>query len=143
MFFDHRAQRAEVVHWIILAILGILIALAITMRANAEPPGPLPPPAPPKATMIVSPWTGVFRASEYPGAPPLVTVGSKVEPNTIVGVIDTVATAPPSGFFRVPAGMRGTVVSILVADGQMVSLGDPLFEVMPSPAPTPPPPGVK
>ena len=34
--------------------------------------------------------------------------------------------------FVVPAGIRGTISQVLVADGQAVRLGQPLFEVVPT-----------
>ena len=83
-------RRWEETRWVVLAIVGgLLFVVLVAQSAGATPPTTEP-------VFIVSPWTGVFRAGEYPGGPPLVEVGSKVKPDTRVGLIEEfMATRPP------------------------------------------------
>jgi acetyl-CoA carboxylase biotin carboxyl carrier protein len=48
-----------------------------------------------------------------PGAPPFVEVGSRVEPDTVVGIVETMKLMN-----SVSAGARGTVAQILLANAQ-------------------------
>jgi acetyl-CoA carboxylase biotin carboxyl carrier protein len=119
----------EVVKPFVLLLAALLVGMLLAgMLAGAAPePVVLPPGDKPAAAVIVSPWAGTFCASEYPGGQPLVRVGTKVAPDTIVGIVD--ATMRP---FPIPAGIEGTIVRVLVTDGQMVHAGQPLFYVLPA-----------
>jgi acetyl-CoA carboxylase biotin carboxyl carrier protein len=78
-------------------------------------------------TFIESPMVGTFYAASAPDAPPFVTVGSVVRPDTIVCVIEAMKV-----FTDIPAGVAGTVTEILVKNGQSVEFGQPLFRVAPA-----------
>jgi biotin carboxyl carrier protein len=110
---------------ILAALLAGILMAGLLMGATPEPP--VPPPGEEPAMVIVSPWAGVFCAGEYPGGMPLAQVGMKVVPGTVVGMVDA-AMRP----FPVMAGMEGTITRVLVADGQMVHAGQPLFRVLPA-----------
>src|SRR5665213_1658577 len=74
-----------------------------------KPAAPAIAPAPkapsdPSATDLPSPLLGTFYRSPKPGAPPFVEVGSQVEVETIVGIIEVMKLMN-----TVRAGMRGTV----------------------------------
>ena len=79
---------------------------------------------------IVAPMVGQFYVAPEPGARPFVEVGSPVEPDTTVGLIEVMKV-----FNAVKAGVRGVIVERLVQDGQFVEYGQPLFRVRPQPAP--------
>lgn len=70
---------------------------------------------------------GAFYRAPRPDLPPYVDVGSTVEADTTVGLIEAMKI-----FTGVTAGLRGTVVEVLVEDGQFVEYGQPLFQVRPS-----------
>jgi acetyl-CoA carboxylase biotin carboxyl carrier protein len=95
----------------------------------ASPPAPAEPAAPaaPKTLIIESPMVGTFYTSSAPNAPPFVTTGSVVHPETIVGIIEAMKV-----FTEIPAGVSGTIVEILAKNGQPVEFGQPLFRVLPS-----------
>jgi len=95
----------------------------------APPPAPVEPPAPgaSKALVIESPMVGTFYTSSAPDAPPFVTTGSVVHPDTIVGIIEAMKV-----FTEIPAGVSGTIVEILAKNGQPVEFGQALFRVLPS-----------
>jgi acetyl-CoA carboxylase biotin carboxyl carrier protein len=73
---------------------------------------------------VVAPLLGVFQAGPESGAPAFVQLGSKVQTDTTVGIIrvmqDTTA---------VKAGLRGTIVDVLVRDGQFIEFGQALLRV--------------
>lgn len=78
----------------------------------------------PSATDLPSPLLGTFYRSPKPGAAPFVQVGSQVETDTIVGIIEVMKLMN-----TVRAGMHGTVVEILAADGALVEYGETLLRV--------------
>jgi acetyl-CoA carboxylase biotin carboxyl carrier protein len=109
-----------------------------------QPPVPLPPlpaPAPPAVvpaasvpekpaknlTPIKSPTIGTFYVALKPGAPPCVTVGTRVTPTTVVGVIEAMKV-----FHEIPAECTGVIAEILVENQQPVEYGQVLFQVDPT-----------
>lgn len=75
---------------------------------------------------ITAPIVGRFYARPEPAAEPFVKVGSVVEENTTVALIEVMKM-----FTSIPAGVRGVVTEIFVADGEFVEFGQPLFQVEP------------
>jgi len=75
---------------------------------------------------ISAPMLGIFYGAEAPGAPPFVGVGTRVEPDTIVCLIEVMKMMNP-----VPAGTAGTIVEVCVDNAQLVELGAALFHVQP------------
>ncbi len=76
---------------------------------------------------IDAPMLGTFYRAEGPGAAPFVEVGSRVEPDTIVCIIEVMKMMN-----SVPAGVGGTVVEVCQENAQLVEYGAPLFRVEPS-----------
>lgn len=74
--------------------------------------------------VVRAPLLGTFYRAPRPGAPPFVEVGSQVEPDTVVGIIETMKLMN-----SVPAGLTGTVTEILVADAQFAPQGTPLMRI--------------
>jgi acetyl-CoA carboxylase biotin carboxyl carrier protein len=91
------------------------------------PPRPEPAQATPTGIVIESPMVGTYYASSAPDAPPFVSVGSIVRPDTIVCIIEAMKV-----FTEIPAGISGTITEILVKNGQSVEFGQPLFRVNPA-----------
>ncbi|MBV8381972.1 MAG: biotin/lipoyl-binding protein, partial [Planctomycetaceae bacterium] len=77
--------------------------------------------------VIESPMVGTFYAASAPDAPPFVSVGSVVRPDTTVCVIEAMKV-----FTEIPAGLSGTITEVLVKNGQPVEFGQPLFHVNPA-----------
>jgi acetyl-CoA carboxylase biotin carboxyl carrier protein len=73
---------------------------------------------------IVSPTVGTFYAAPEPGADPFVQVGTQIQGNTIVCVLEAMKL-----FNEVEAGVKGQVVELLVCDGDFIEYGQPLFLV--------------
>jgi acetyl-CoA carboxylase biotin carboxyl carrier protein len=76
---------------------------------------------------IEAPMLGTFYRAEGPGEPPFVEVGSRVEPDTTVCIIEVMKMMN-----SVPAGMAGTVVEICSENGELVEYGAALFRVEPA-----------
>ena len=80
--------------------------------------------ADPNVQAVASPMLGTFYRAPKPGAPPFVTVGSAVEEDTIVGIIEVMKLMN-----TVRAQVRGTVAEVLVTDGSLVEYGEILLRV--------------
>ncbi len=75
---------------------------------------------------IKSPMVGTFYAAASPEAKPFVSVGTTVDEETDVCVIEAMKV-----FNNIKAETRGTIAKILVTNGQTVEFGQPLFVVKP------------
>jgi acetyl-CoA carboxylase biotin carboxyl carrier protein len=73
---------------------------------------------------IASPMLGTFYRAEAPGKPPFVEVGSRVEPDTIVCIIEVMKMMN-----SVPAGVSGTIAEVIPDNAELVEYGQPLFRV--------------
>jgi acetyl-CoA carboxylase biotin carboxyl carrier protein len=106
----------------------------------AEPPPNAPAPTAPGVPAVLEPGVitvdapsiGTLYRAPRPDLPPYVEVGATVEPDTTVALIEAMKV-----FTGVTAGLRGTVVEVLVEDGQFVEYKQPLFRVRPSAAESP------
>ena len=78
----------------------------------------------PNAKEVTSPLLGTFYRAPKPGAPPFVEVGSRVEEDTVVAIIEVMKLMN-----SVRAGVRGTVTEILPADGTLVEYGETLLRI--------------
>ena len=76
---------------------------------------------------IEAPMLGVFYRAPSPGAPPFVDVGTSVEADTIVCLIEVMKMMN-----SVAAGVAGTIVEIHVENADAVEYGQPLFRVEPA-----------
>ncbi|HTQ98979.1 MAG TPA: acetyl-CoA carboxylase biotin carboxyl carrier protein [Candidatus Acidoferrum sp.] len=75
---------------------------------------------------IRAPMVGTFYRAPQPGAAPFVEIGAKVEPNTLIAIIEVMKLMS-----SIPALVSGTVREILVQDAQMVEKGQLLMRVKP------------
>jgi acetyl-CoA carboxylase biotin carboxyl carrier protein len=72
--------------------------------------------------MVASPMVGTAYLGPAPGARPFVEVGSVVKAGETLLVIEAMKTMN-----QIPASRSGTVLQILVEDGQPVEYGEPLM----------------
>jgi acetyl-CoA carboxylase biotin carboxyl carrier protein len=100
-------------------------------REGAEPASPpttsepvRTPVADDGAKTIESPMLGTFYAAPEPGAKPFVEVGTSVQPDTIVCIIEVMKMMN-----SIPAGVAGTIVEVCPVNAQLVEYGEPLFKV--------------
>jgi acetyl-CoA carboxylase biotin carboxyl carrier protein len=73
---------------------------------------------------VPAPMLGTFYRAPKPGEQPFVEVGSLVEPDTIIGIIEVMKLMN-----TVRAGVRGTVAEISGRDGALVEYGETLLRV--------------
>jgi acetyl-CoA carboxylase biotin carboxyl carrier protein len=74
--------------------------------------------------IIPSPIVGTFYRSPSPTADPFVKIGSNVEPDTVVCIIEAMKLMN-----EIQAETAGEVVKIYVENGQPVEYGQPLFGI--------------
>ena len=75
---------------------------------------------------IKSPIVGTFYAQPTPDSDPYVEVGSSVEEQTIVCIIEAMKVMN-----EIKAETSGTIAEVLVSNGQAVEYGQVLFKVRP------------
>jgi acetyl-CoA carboxylase biotin carboxyl carrier protein len=75
---------------------------------------------------VPSPMLGTFYRAEGPGQEPFVELGSRVEPDTTICIIEVMKMMN-----SIPAGVRGTVVEVCAGNGTLVEYGQPLYRVKP------------
>ncbi len=103
--------------------------------APAPPPAAAPagapaeaPPAEPAARAnvheITAPMVGTFYAAPSPGARPFVEPGARIEHGDTVCIIEAMKILN-----QIEADCTGTVLEVLVENGQPVEFGQPLFLV--------------
>jgi acetyl-CoA carboxylase biotin carboxyl carrier protein len=86
------------------------------------------PAAPAKRLLeIKSPAVGIFYAQREPGSPPFVSVGSRVTPDTVVGLLEAMKI-----YDEIKADCAGTVVEALVNNKDPVEYNQVLFRVDPT-----------
>ncbi|GIU82102.1 MAG: acetyl-CoA carboxylase, biotin carboxyl carrier protein [Pyrinomonadaceae bacterium] len=73
---------------------------------------------------ITSPIVGTFYRAPAPDKPPYVQVGDKVQPDTVVCIVEAMKLMN-----EIQAGVSGEVVKIYVENGQPVEYGQPLFGI--------------
>ncbi len=74
--------------------------------------------------LVASPMVGTAYRGPAPGARPFVDVGSQVKAGETLIIIEAMKTMN-----QIPAPRSGTVIQILIEDGQPVEYGEPLMIV--------------
>jgi acetyl-CoA carboxylase biotin carboxyl carrier protein len=90
------------------------------------PPAPSGAPAKESLLEVKSPIVGTFYEAPSPDSDPYVEVGSHVDPQTVVCIIEAMKVMN-----EIKAEVSGTVVERAVANGQAVEYGQVLFRVRP------------
>ncbi|MHC4757665.1 MAG: acetyl-CoA carboxylase biotin carboxyl carrier protein, partial [Planctomycetota bacterium] len=75
---------------------------------------------------ITSPIVGTFYAKPGPDSEPYVDEGSHVEPDTVICILEAMKVMN-----EIKAETTGTIVKVLVENGQAVEYGQVLFKVKP------------
>jgi len=93
--------------------------------AAAEPAAPADSEA--GLHFVKSPIVGTFYGSPSPGASPLVSPGDHVEKGQVICVVEAMKLMN-----EIECDVTGEVVRCLVANGQPIEFGQPLFEIRPA-----------
>jgi acetyl-CoA carboxylase biotin carboxyl carrier protein len=112
---------------------GSLPTMTMPPMVASAPPAPSAPVAAsttqsdlegPHIVTIKSPMVGTFYARPNPNSKNYVEVGSTIQPDTTICIIEAMKV-----FNEIPAEVRGKIVSVLVQNEEAVDYGRPLFKV--------------
>ncbi len=109
---------------------GALPAMPVVTPTLHPSPGPTPvltsAPAPPESE-IKSPMIGTLYRAPSPDAAPYVELGTPVDPDTVVCIIEAMKVMN-----EIKAETKGVITQVLVENGKPVEFGQPLFKVRPA-----------
>ncbi len=97
-------------------------AAAVQPVATAQAAGM----AQPTGVLIRAPMAGTFYPAPAPGQPVFVDVGSALQMDTVVCIIESMKMMN-----RVEAEQIGQISTVLVSNGAQVQVGQPLFALLP------------
>jgi len=105
------------------------VAVPAQMPAVAAGPAPAPAPAvaavpPANIHVIKAPMVGTFYRSPSPDSDPYVDVGSQVNQDTVVCIIEAMKVMND-----IHAEVAGRIIEVLVENSHPVEYGQPLFKV--------------
>ena len=97
--------------------------------APAAAPAPIAPPPMPASNEveIKSPMIGTFYRAPSPESAPYVEVGTEVNPETVVCIIEAMKVMN-----EIKAEAKGVVTQVMVENAKPVEFGQPLFKIRPS-----------
>lgn len=101
-----------------VAPASVAAPVPVAVAPVAAPVGP--------GTPIPAPLLGIFWHAPRPGAAPFVKPGDRVQPDTVIGIIEVMKLMN-----QVPAGVAGTVLEITAPNGELVEHGACLLRVQP------------
>jgi acetyl-CoA carboxylase biotin carboxyl carrier protein len=100
-----------------------MVAVAPGAVPAAAPGAAEAVPAPPaEGHRVTAPMVGTFYGAPAPGAKPFVQIGSKVEVGDTLCIIEAMKMMN-----QIESDAAGTVVGVLVENGEPVEFGQPLF----------------
>ncbi len=106
----------------------------VTYAAPVVPISPVAPvasaPAPPVPSNeldIKSPMIGTFYRAPSPESAPYVELGTEVQPDTVVCIIEAMKVMN-----EIKAEAKGVITQILVENAKPVEFGQPLFKIKPA-----------
>ena len=114
----------------------MILPAAVTAPAAAPVAAAAPAPATPAAAApapvaegpeVKAPMIGTFYRKPSPDADSYVEVGSVVEPDTVVCIIEAMKVMN-----EIKAEVKGTIAEVLVEDGKPVEYGQALFRIEPN-----------
>jgi len=120
-------RRLEVAQGSLHIVLEAAGQLAPPVSAAPTPPSTAPTSSPtedPTLYTVRAPLVGTFYAAPSPDAEPFVHVGDHVEAGQTIGIISAMKVMN-----EITTEYAGTVVAILVENGQAVEYGQPLIHI--------------
>lgn len=84
-------------------------------------------PPPPNEHEIKSPMIGTFYRAPSPESTPYIEVGSEVNPETVVCIIEAMKVMN-----EIKAETKGVITQVMIENAKPVEFGQPLFKVRPS-----------
>ena len=106
----------------VMTAAPVHVAPTAPTPAPAAAAAPVTAPATPDGHVVTSPMVGTFYASPSPDAPAFARVGQVVKVGDPLCIIEAMKIMNP-----IEADRAGTVVSVMVENGQPVEFEQPLF----------------
>jgi len=78
----------------------------------------------PAGHTVKAPMVGTFYAASTPGAPAFAKIGQQVKAGETIGIIEAMKM-----FNQIEADVAGTILAILVENGQPVEFDEPMFVI--------------
>ena len=123
--FERDGQRVRVARHAPTAVVASRASAAVEAAAvpllDNAPPDPAKHPG-----VVTSPMVGTAYVAAEPGARPFVDVGSRVSAGDTLLIVEAMKTMN-----QIPSPRAGTVIQVLVEDGQPVEFGEPLMIIEP------------
>jgi acetyl-CoA carboxylase biotin carboxyl carrier protein len=95
---------------------------AAAIDASVPAGEPAPPDPAKHPGVVTSPMVGTAYVGPEPGSKPFVEVGSRVQAGDTLLIVEAMKTMN-----QIPSPRTGTVIQILIEDGQPVEFGEPLM----------------
>ena len=92
--------------------------------SHPSPVIPTTEPTDASVTFVKSPMVGTFYRAPSPDSSPFVNIGSAINSETVVCIVEAMKVLN-----EIHAEISGTIVEVLVENGQAVEYGQPLFKV--------------
>ena len=102
-----------------MAPAPVAAPVAAAPAAPAAPESGLP-----AGHVVKAPMVGTYYAASTPGAPAFAVVGQQVKAGETIGIIEAMKM-----FNQIEADVAGTVVAVLVENGQPVEFDEPMFVI--------------
>jgi acetyl-CoA carboxylase biotin carboxyl carrier protein len=101
----------------------------VVLPSNTAAPAQAPAGAPalPTELDIKSPMIGTFYRAPSPESGPYVEVGSEVNPDTVVCIIEAMKVMN-----EIKAEAKGVITQVMVENAKPVEFGQPLFKIRPA-----------
>jgi acetyl-CoA carboxylase biotin carboxyl carrier protein len=100
------------------------VAAPVAAPAAAAAAAPVVESGLPAGHVVKAPMVGTFYAASTPGAPAFAAVGQQVKAGETIGIIEAMKM-----FNQIEADVSGTVVAVLVENGQPVEFDEPMFVI--------------
>ena len=103
------------------------IAPALVSATSGTAAPTAPPPAAITELEIKSPMIGTFYRAPSPEASPYIEIGSEVNPETVVCIIEAMKVMN-----EIKAEAKGVITQVLLENAKPVEFGQPLFKLRPT-----------
>jgi acetyl-CoA carboxylase biotin carboxyl carrier protein len=100
------------------------VAAAAAPLPPAAAPAPAAPAADANVIAVTSPFVGTFYRAPSPDAPPYVDAGARIHKGQVLCIVEAMKLMN-----EIESEVEGTILEILVANGQPVEYGEPLFRI--------------
>ena len=128
-----RIKRGQEVHMVQAPVAPVMAApvsmaapVAIPTASAAAPAAAPPTPAEEGLHLVKSPIVGTYYEAPSPGAPPFIKPGDHVTAGQVLCIVEAMKLMN-----EIESDVTGEVVKLLVANGQPVEYGQPLFSIRP------------